>query len=190
MNEDDGWMPFPIGMGYHYVAQMSKGQRLQKGPHDQLLLCSITPTTDYKRRAHGKNRSTILNSLNSNGITNNYLPPDLYFESLPFYKFVISPEGNGIDCHRHYEALMAGCIPIIERNPLVEEKYRGCPILWTTDYSEITPEYLNHKYEEMKSRVYDFSRLFIEFYPPHTQADIKRCGNYWMNKLTGQPVYV
>uniref|UniRef100_A0A6C0AJT1 Exostosin GT47 domain-containing protein n=1 Tax=viral metagenome TaxID=1070528 RepID=A0A6C0AJT1_9ZZZZ len=189
MNEDDAWMPFPIGMGYHYVAQMSKGQRLQHGQHDQLLLCSITPTTDYKRRAHGKNRRTILNTLYLNAIRNTFLQPDIYFETLPSYKFVLSPEGNGIDCHRHYEALMAGCIPIMERNPLVEEKYRGCPILWTTDYSEITHDYLNNKYEEMKSRVYDFSRLFIGFYPPRVQSEIKQCGNYWMIKLTGRPIY-
>ena len=105
------------------------------------------------------------------------------------YKFVVSPEGNGIDCHRHYEALLAGCIPIMERNALIEEKYRGCPILYTDDYSEITPTYLNAKYDEMKTQAYDFSRLFLEFYPPETQTEIKRCGNYWMKQLTGQTVY-
>lgn len=39
-----------------------------------------------------------------------------YFNSLSTYKFVISPEG--IDCHRHYEALLARCVPIIEHNSL------------------------------------------------------------------------
>jgi hypothetical protein len=113
----------------------------------------------------------------------------VYFDTLPSYKFVISPEGNGIDCHRHYEALLAGCIPVIERNPVIEEKYKGCPILYTNDYSEITPAYLELKYEEMKTQTYDFSRLFLEFYPSETQAEIKRCGNYWMKQLTGQTVY-
>jgi hypothetical protein len=190
MNRDDGWMPFPIGMCYHYPAQVGKGTRLQFGSHSNTVLCAITPDSDYNRRtASGKSRRTILSTLASNGITNVKLPPDAYFESLPSYKFVISPEGNGIDCHRHYEALIAGCIPIIERNPLIEEKYKGCPILYTDDYSEITPAYLDSKYEEMKSGVYDFSRLFLEYYPADVQTEIKRCGNYWMEQTTGRKLY-
>jgi hypothetical protein len=108
---------------------------------------------------------------------------------LPKYKFIISPEGNGIDCHRHYEALMAGCIPIIEDNELIREKYKGCPILYTKDYSEITKEYLESKYEEMKNKYYDFSRLFLNYYDDKTQIEIKNNGNYWGNRLTGKTWY-
>ena len=77
---------------------------------------------------------------------------------------------------------MAGCIPIIEHNPLIEEKYKGCPILYTTDYTEITEEYLNKKYEEMIDKEYDFSRLFLSYYTEEQQKDIKECGNYWLNQ--------
>lgn len=181
-NEDDAWMPFPIGMGYHY-------RPFQPGPHSQTVLCALNPYTDMRRRLTGQNRRTIMATLHANGISNTPLSPDVYFGTLPSYKFVISPEGNGIDCHRHYEALLAGCIPIVERNPLIEEKYKGCPILYTNDYSEITPEYLLAKYEEMKSKTYDFSRLFLDFYPPEMQSEIKRCGNYWMIRMTGRAIY-
>jgi len=175
-------MPFPIGMGYRY-------RQFHLGSHSQTVLCAMNQYTDTRRRPSGRNRRTILATLQANGIQNTPLSPDVYFDTLPLYKFVISPEGNGIDCHRHYEALLAGCIPVIERNPVIEEKYKGCPILYTNDYSEITPAYLELKYEEMKTQTYDFSRLFLEFYPPETQAEIKRCGNYWMKQLTGQTVY-
>ena len=117
-----------------------------------------------------------------NGIQNNELHHEFYFTFLPSYKFVISPEGNGIDCHRHYEALLAGCIPIVEHNPLIEEKYKGCPILYTTDYSEITEEYLQQKYQEMLHTEYDFSRLFLSFYSDEEQKLIKQCGNYWLGQ--------
>jgi hypothetical protein len=102
---------------------------------------------------------------------------------------VVSPEGNGIDCHRHYEALLAGCIPIVERNPLIEEKYKGCPILYTDDYSEITPAYLNARYEEMKTVVYDFSRLFLDYYSSEQQNEIKNCGNFWTLRLADRLAY-
>jgi hypothetical protein len=171
-NEDDAWMPFPIGMNYTYSGTFSFGD------HSQTVLCALNPYTDSRRRPSGKNRLAILAQLAANGISNTQVS----FDTLPSYKFVISPEGNGIDCHRHYEALIAGCIPIVERNPLTEEKYRNCPVLWTDDYSEITPAYLDAVYEHMKGQVYDFSRLFLSYYPPNVQAEIKRCGNYWMTR--------
>jgi hypothetical protein len=101
----------------------------------------------------------------------------------------VSPEGNGIDCHRHYEALMAGCIPIIERNPLVEAKYAGCPVLWTDDYSEITPPYLELMYAEMIDKVYDFSHLHMGFYDFATRCHLKECGNFWMLRTVGKVWY-
>ena len=182
-NEDDAWMPFPIGMHYTYTGAF------RFGDHSQTVLCALNPYTDTRRRPSGKNRLSILTQLTANGIPNTQMSPDMYLDILPSYKFVVSPEGNGIDCHRHYEALIAGCIPIIERNPLTEEKYRGCPVLWTTDYSEITPAYLDAVYEDMKGRVYDFSRLFLAYYPPNVQTEIKRCGNYWMMRHGKAPFY-
>jgi hypothetical protein len=180
---DDGWRDWPIGMSWQYIHVYTQGESLQIGNHTNLVLCAISSTTDSTRRPNGINRSTIIQTLEKNNIINNTLDYTTYFQSLPSYKFVISPEGNGIDCHRHYEALLAGCIPIIERNPLTEKKYAGCPILWTTDYSEITPSYLQQKYDEMLHKEYDFSRLFLPFYDKATQELIKQSGNFWLQQI-------
>lgn len=112
-----------------------------------------------------------------------------YFESLPKYKFVISPEGNGVDCNRHYEALMAGCIPIVELNPIIQAKYGDVPILYTQDYSEITPTYLEEKYAEMLDRKWDFSRLFLSSWSSEEQMLIKYRGDYWCKKLVNKCWY-
>jgi hypothetical protein len=85
--------------------------------------------------------------------------------------------------------LFAGCIPIVEYNAIIEEKYNGCPILYTTDYSEITEEYLLQKYKEMIDETYDFSRLFLSYYDIAMQKTIKECGNFWMRKLTNKVWY-
>jgi hypothetical protein len=85
---------------------------------------------------------------------------------------------------------MAGCIPIVEHNPLTEEKYKGCPILYTKDYSEITHEYLEAKYKEMLDKNYDFSRLFLSYYSKEEQLAIKDQGNFWMKVTTGKQWYM
>jgi len=186
----DRFQPFPIGMQYSYCYNFRKGDCIQIGHHDKTVMCAIIPNTDVYRRPGGINRQFILNNLHKNGITNRLIDHKQYFETLPSYKFVVSPEGNGIDCHRHYEALIAGCIPIIEYNTKIEEKYKNCPILYTTDYSEINEEYLIKKYNEMIDVPYDFSRLFLSHYDNDMQQYIKRCGNFWIKQKTNRLWYV
>jgi len=189
MDHSDGWQPFPIGMQYSYMYHYGEGASIQFGNHENTVLCCIAKDTDKRRRPTGINREQIIQNLEKQGITNqSFLSLD-YYKILPHYKFVISPEGNGIDCHRHYEALIAGCIPIIEYHPGIQEKYKGCPVLYTKDYSEITEEYLLGKYAEMQDKKYDFSALFLSHYPLEMQMYIKYCGNYWTERLTNERFY-
>jgi len=188
----DGWQPFPIGMQYQYINNHHKNTSIQIGNHEQTVLFCINTHTDQQRRphpTHQPNRITMTHHLKQNQIHNQTFAPDTYFDILPQYKFVISPEGNGIDCHRHYEALIAGCIPIIEDNSQIREKYKGCPILYTHDYSEITETYLIQKYTEMLDQTYDFAPLFLSTYTPEEQEEIKKCGNYWTQVTTNRDFY-
>jgi len=77
----------------------------------------------------------------------------------------------------------------MEYNPIILQKYAGLPILYTQTYQEITKEYLETKYDEMKGQVYDFSRLFLQYYSPELQNQIKICGNFWLEKTTGSSWY-
>ena len=182
---NDNWVPFSIGMGYTFM--MHKGRDMypfQIGTHEETVLCAISPTTDSRRRRIGKNRASILQTLAANGIPNVQLPPSEYFQTLPSYKFVISPEGNGIDCHRHYEAIFAGCIPIVEDHPGIRIKYQGCPVFYTNDYSEINEEYLQKVYADMLDQTFDFSAVLLSH---QTYVnEIKTNGNFWGRRLTGR----
>ena len=189
MDKDDGWRSWPIGMCWQYVFNYQKGDSLQIGDHQTSVLCAVRTTTDQARRSKGINRKLVVENLGKNGIPNVNIHHDSYFSILPSFKFIISPEGNGIDCHRHYEALLAGCIPIMEKNPLTEEKYKGCPILWTTDYSEITLEYLEEQYAKMIDTVYDFSCLFLSSHNTEIQNLIKQSGNFWLQRLPSNCVW-
>lgn len=183
VHSNDEWVPFPIGLSVH-VLNYRNYEQSQIGDHSKTVLCAIHPTTDHRRRSQQNiNRVKIIATLQNNTIHNNRLSISDYFGHLAEYKFIISPEGNGIDCHRHYEAIMAGCIPIIEDNPNIREKYKGCPVLYTTDYSEITEEYLQNVYNTMLHSTYDFSGLFIDSYSPELKKEIIQNGNHWGGRI-------
>lgn len=189
-DSSDGWQPYPIGMSYAFLLQESEPISLQIGMHQDLVLCALSPRTDGVRRLDPPNRESIIQTLKENGISNQHVDTQQYFEALPRHKFIISPEGNGIDCHRHYEALMAGSIPVVEYNSDLQHKYGDCPILYTNNsYQDITAEYLETMYHEMLDRTYDFSHLFLAFYDKATQDKIIAEGNFWCEKLAGRKWY-
>lgn len=191
----DGLTNSPIGMCYGYskiIKNSSESEYIstQIGNHENLVNCSINVGTDHRRRHNFRvNRKNILETLIKNNILNKNIDNSIYYYDLPNYKFVISPEGNGIDCHRHYEALMAGCIPIIENNSIIEEKYGQVPILYTTDYSEITNEYLENIYNEYLDKKFNFSKLFLDNWSEDERKLIKERGNFWCLRLNGIPHY-
>jgi hypothetical protein len=47
-----------------------------------------------------------------------------------------------------YEIWVCRSVPILKFNTFLSKKYKGLPILWTTDYSEISVPYLNGKVDE------------------------------------------
>lgn len=57
-------------------------------------------------------------------------------------RFVVSPWGEGPDCHRTWEALAAGCIPIVRVHPGLANLFTNEPVLTVMDWSELTPELL------------------------------------------------
>jgi hypothetical protein len=186
--QNDEFVPFPIGMSW----QISKldgnlSALVTNGSHKELALCALSSETDVRRRGTMPvNRKTILQTLYANGIHNaskDYLD---FIQIVKDYKFVISPEGNGVDTHRTYEALLCGCVPIVEINPMIFLKYPNMPILYTKDYSEINAAYLEQKWTEMLDKVYDFSPLFLSYYNEATQKQIIENSNYWCMRVGGQ----
>jgi hypothetical protein len=59
------------------------------------------------------------------------------------YKYVISPHGNGLDCHRTWEALILGCIPILKTSCL-DSLFEGLPVLIVQKWSDVTQELLDN----------------------------------------------
>jgi len=165
-------LPWGMNWTYIYFKDLFKIQEKTK-----LLLVAFNDQTDKIRRKDF-NREIIAKILLKNGFSNMLRAPATFFAKVGYCKFVISPEGFRVDCHRHYETWLSGGIPIIEENEEIRVKYKGLPILWTKDYSEITVDYLNQKWEEFKDKEFDYSCLFLSYYDVQTQAKIKTTGNH------------
>ena len=78
-------------------------------------------------------------------------------------KFTLSPQGLGPDCYRTWEALLVGSIPIVTQSQL-DPLFEGLPVLIVSHWDEVTEKLLEEKYEEITSKSYDLSRLYMEYW--------------------------
>tara|TARA_R110001583_G_scaffold88807_3_gene229919 strand:+ start:926 stop:1735 length:810 start_codon:yes stop_codon:yes gene_type:complete len=67
-----------------------------------------------------------------------------YLNKMNKYKFILSLRGAGWDCHRHYESLLVGSVPIMDGGPILNFfKVNSLPVL---DVSEISDQIFNKSY--------------------------------------------
>lgn len=79
---------------------------------------------------------------------------EMYCQQILEHKFMICPEGNGVDCHRNWEVLYLGRVPIMKRTDYLEELYKNYPVLWVDDFANITKTMLtenNHLYKQSQN---------------------------------------
>lgn len=91
------------------------------------------------------------------------LAQDQYLKDLLHHKFALSPRGNGLDCHRTWEALLMGAYPVV-RTSTLDPLYEGLPVVIIHDWAEVTEGFLNQKYEEMKHKTYNLNKLFAPYW--------------------------
>jgi hypothetical protein len=83
------------------------------------------------------------------------------------YAFVVSPHGNGYDCHRTWEALCLGCIPIVRTSGL-DPLYEGLPVLIVDKWSDVSKDLLERTVQDFSQRTFQYERLQLA---------------YWMNRI-------
>jgi hypothetical protein len=69
--------------------------------------------------------------------------------------FVISPPGNGPDCHRTWESIYMGAVPVVLKEHLGRSLWEGMPILAVDtfeDFLEMSDDLLWNTYAELASK--------------------------------------
>jgi len=87
------------------------------------------------------------------------------------YAFVICPHGGGLDCHRYWEALCFGCIPIVKTSS-IDNLYKDLPVLIVKKWEDININLLSNTISEFK-RKYENNEFNLE--------KIKL--NYWIDLI-------
>tara|TARA_B100000287_G_scaffold402420_1_gene423310 strand:- start:9 stop:914 length:906 start_codon:yes stop_codon:yes gene_type:complete len=67
------------------------------------------------------------------------------------FAFVICPHGGGLDCHRNWEALCLGCIPIVKTSS-IDKLYDNLPVLIVNDWNLIDNNLLNNTINDYKKK--------------------------------------
>ena len=79
------------------------------------------------------------------------------------YTFILSPAGIGLDCHRTWEALCLGCIPIV-CIPEFKIMFEDLPVLVVNKWEEITKELLQQTIELFKTKKFNYEKLKLSYW--------------------------
>lgn len=94
-----------------------------------------------------------------------FIPRIETWRNMTEYAFVLSPFGNGMDCHRTWEALLCGCIPIV-RTSVFNELFEGLPVLIVENWSDISLQLLVTTLSDFKDKQKEFKyeKLELAYY--------------------------
>ena len=92
-----------------------------------------------------------------------------YLEDLSKTVFVVSPPGGGVDCHRTWEALLLGCYPILQSS-FLDPLFEDLPCIIIQNWKEVTPEFLERQYNELRNKTWNKSKLYISYWFSQVRA--------------------
>lgn len=157
--------PLPIGFansswGHGDISLISQMEKQKKDIPKLFLLYMNFCTQTYP-----KERNFVFNLFRDRSycIVRQQLSDSMYLRDLACSKFVLSPRGNGLDCHRTWEALMLGAIPIVVSSDL-DPLFEDLPVLIIHNWSEITRGFLEEKWNEMNNKEYLWEKLYVDYW--------------------------
>ncbi len=154
--ETDRVKSLPIGLErVRWFPEQKKQEVLHenigKGNKEGLVYMNFNPGTNPQRQV-------IFNQLSNKDFINKEMignggDYNTYINKLNSHKYVISPPGNGIDCHRNWEAIYLGCIPIVLDSYFNRNMYSDMPVLIVDRYDDIDEKLLINRYEQIKNNI-------------------------------------
>ena len=169
--------PMAIGLDYHTIAG---NRRPEWGPsaspraqEEVLHLVRALSPALSKRRLQGYcnwhfaigngDRAEVIKALPEASC---YYEPDRVARTASWRRnsgffFTLSPRGVGMDCHRTWEAILLGSVPVIP-DLSINSLFDTLPVVIVQDWETVTPAFLAAERERILESEFDFAPVLLE----------------------------
>ena len=178
---DDRIEPIPIGLendrwfrGIHKKEKMCEKLKQSRNYRNLVYMNFNISTNPDKRKIvfdTFRDKSWVTSDIHNNG--EHF---DDYLDNIYNHKFVLCPEGNGIDTHRLWETLYMGSIPIVINSHLAESLYSFYPCVIVDNWGQVTESRLESEYRKINE--------IKSFYDIRNRLSF----HYWMDKIVNYTI--
>ena len=166
----------PIGLQDSSLAIIQKCRLQGMARKNILLYMNFTLNTNRIKRtqclkAFYEQHSLAQSKLKDWVVRDHKVGREIFYAKIARSKYVLCPEGTGIDCHRTYEAIYFDAIPIMKSNKM-NNFFKDLPVVLVSDWGFITEDWLLDNYSEHLSRLSKWKSANPTWIYPQ----------YWMNR--------
>jgi len=146
-----------VPIGFAYNRQRTKGLMgmVVEGPLDRENLLYVNFTRHIRPHNPRKGLYSKFGEYDwatvKGGDGMSSVPPSQFYADIQRHHYVLSPPGAGPDCHRHWEAMALGSIPVVLRSKAVEI-LGDMPALLVDSWDQISKEFLEESLIPMMER--------------------------------------
>jgi hypothetical protein len=170
----------PIGLDYHTLTKYAIWGPITSCSDQERILNSIKSNCKHfserkllgyanfhfsMNTKHGYDRKEAIDNLDNNLV---------YYESKKVLRFIswkkqsefafcICPHGGGLDCHRNWEALILGCIPIVKTSK-IDHLYQDLPVLIVKDWKDVNKSLLEKTISSFKNKNFNYEKLKLNYW--------------------------
>jgi len=190
-NDNPKLTQIPIGINYHsiYLGELPSltwGEGVIETPIEQeKYLESINKKPYYERelkayinfknQQHPEKRHNEKQTKSDRVLALEQIPKDLTvieentvkrrktWENMAKYAFAVSPLGNGLDCHRTWEILALGSIPIVKKSTN-DPLYKDLPVLIVNEWSDISEKLLKDTIDKFKDTKFNMDKVTNKYW--------------------------
>jgi hypothetical protein len=187
IQDNDKIVQIPIGLDYHTITNNPncnwkiRGENSLPRSQEYTLVSIKEKSVPFYERIskiyvnfsiHSdrfNQRKQSLNTIPGNLLVldQEFKPRTILWSQMIKYTFVLSPFGIGMDCHRTWEALCLGCIPVVCA-PHFNNLFEDLPVLIVSKWSDITEDLLKETLNKFSNKSFKYEKLSLD---------------YWQNKI-------
>lgn len=124
------------------------------------LCASISTKSDVRQKVYEKFKDSPFVTVRGG---ENFILIDEFLSDIASHPFTLSPRGNGVDCHRTWEALYLGSYPVIEKSAAMRY-FKDLPIVYVDSMDEVSEGMLRERYEKMSREPRNLQSLSMSYW--------------------------